>query len=68
MLAKDGITAETGMPPLSAHTVTVPGAAAGWVDSVEKFGSGKVIARVILGNMAQFAVLSRGSPRNTELR
>jgi hypothetical protein len=42
MLANHGITSETGMPPLSAHTVTVPGAAAGWVDTVETFGSGKV--------------------------
>ena len=42
MLASHGITAEIGMPPLSAHTITVPGAAAGWVDVVESFGSGKV--------------------------
>ena len=42
MLARDGITRETGMPMLSAHTVTVPGAAAGWVDTVKAFGSGKV--------------------------
>ena len=26
------------LPPLSVHTITVPGAAAGWVDTVEKFG------------------------------
>ncbi len=35
--------AETGikgtLPPLSVHTITVPGAAAGWVDTVTKFGS-----------------------------
>lgn len=43
MLANDGITPQTGMPPLSAHTVTVPGAAAGWVDTVEAFGSRKVL-------------------------
>ncbi|XP_028406651.1 uncharacterized protein LOC114529104 [Dendronephthya gigantea] len=48
MLAKDGVTAETGMPPISAHTVTVPGAAAGWVDSVENFGSGKLSLKEIL--------------------
>ena len=30
------------MPWLSPHAITVPGAAAGWVDTVEKFGSGKV--------------------------
>jgi gamma-glutamyltranspeptidase / glutathione hydrolase len=30
------------IPTLSALATTVPGAAAGWVDTVEKFGSGKV--------------------------
>ena len=25
--------------PLSIHTITVPGAAAGWVDTIEKFGT-----------------------------
>ena len=34
---------EKGAIPLdSAQAVTVPGAAAGWVDTVEKFGSGKL--------------------------
>ena len=42
MLASNGITLDSGLPPLSAHTVTVPGAVAGWVDTVETFGSGKV--------------------------
>ena len=32
----------------SVHSVTVPGAAAGWVDTVEKFGSGKVSMQDIL--------------------
>ena len=45
-LKKDyGICKENGqnsIPPDSIHCVTVPGAAAGWVDCVEKFGSGKV--------------------------
>lgn len=27
------------LPPLSVHSITVPGAAAGWVDTTEKFGS-----------------------------
>ena len=36
-LAEQGITGE--MPRLSVHTVTVPGAAAGWVDAVERFGT-----------------------------
>ena len=36
------------MPFLSAHAVTVPGAAAGWVDTVEKLGSGKVSLEQVL--------------------
>jgi gamma-glutamyltranspeptidase/glutathione hydrolase len=27
------------LPPLNVHTVTVPGAAAGWVDTIETFGT-----------------------------
>lgn len=43
---KDG---EVGrIPMLSPHAVSVPGAAAGWVDTVEKFGSGKVSLAEIL--------------------
>ncbi|KAJ2614300.1 hypothetical protein H4S08_001778 [Coemansia sp. RSA 1365] len=30
------------IPPHSVHAVTVPGAAAGWIDAVETFGSGKL--------------------------
>lgn len=36
------------IPQLSALAVTVPGAAAGWCDAVEKFGSGKVTMEQIL--------------------
>jgi gamma-glutamyltranspeptidase / glutathione hydrolase len=36
------------IPILSALAVTVPGAAAGWVDTTEKFGSGKVSLEQIL--------------------
>ena len=36
-LAEQAITKQ--MPPTSIHTVTVPGAAAGWVDTIEKFGT-----------------------------
>lgn len=43
---KDG---EVGTIPLKhAHSVTVPGAAAGWVDTVERFGSGKLSLEEIL--------------------
>lgn len=36
------------MPMLSALAATTPGAAAGWVDTVEKFGSGKLSLEQIL--------------------
>src|SRR4026208_2536532 len=36
-LKKDGISSD--MPPYHAHTVTVPGACAGWCDLIEKHGS-----------------------------
>lgn len=36
------------IPTHSPLSVTVPGAAAGWVDTVEKFGSGKVSLEQIL--------------------
>jgi len=36
------------IPWLSVHAVTTPGAAAGWVDTVERFGSGKVSMKDVL--------------------
>jgi len=40
---------EIGVIPMdSVHAVTVPGAAAGWVDTVEMFGSGKLSMEEIL--------------------
>lgn len=41
---------QTGVkiPLNSVHSVTVPGAPAGWVDTVERFGSGKVTMEQIL--------------------
>jgi gamma-glutamyltranspeptidase / glutathione hydrolase len=36
------------IPTNSVHSVTVPGAAAGWVDTVERFGSGKLSMEEIL--------------------
>src|ERR1700761_2457388 len=36
------------LPFESVSSVTVPGAPAGWVDTVEKFGSGKVTMEEIL--------------------
>ena len=43
---KDGEHGE--IPMRSAYSVTVPGAAAGWVDTLEKFGSGKVNMEQVL--------------------
>ena len=37
-LKKEGITSDE-LPPFHAHTVTVPGACAGWCDLIEKHGS-----------------------------
>jgi gamma-glutamyltranspeptidase/glutathione hydrolase len=40
---------EAGKIPMSSvHAVTVPGAAAGWADTVERFGSGKLTLEEIL--------------------
>ncbi|KAL8661922.1 MAG: hypothetical protein Q9168_008333, partial [Polycauliona sp. 1 TL-2023] len=40
---------DTGdIPTTSVHSVTTPGAAAGWVDTVEKFGSGKLSMEQVL--------------------
>jgi gamma-glutamyltranspeptidase/glutathione hydrolase len=36
------------IPMQSVHAATVPGAAAGWVDTVERFGSGKVTMEDVL--------------------
>ncbi|KAK4104929.1 gamma-glutamyltranspeptidase [Parathielavia hyrcaniae] len=36
------------IPMMSIHAVTVPGSAAGWVDTVERFGSGKLSLEQIL--------------------
>nr|OQO25463.1 hypothetical protein B0A51_07848 [Rachicladosporium sp. CCFEE 5018] len=48
---KDG---EVGKIPMdSVQSVTVPGAAAGWVDTVEKFGSGKLSMEDILDPAAR---------------
>ena len=39
---------KSGIPMTSPHAATTPGAAAGWVDTVEKFGSGKLSLEQIL--------------------
>ena len=52
-----GITdGEEGKIPLKdAHSITVPGAAAGWVDTVERFGSGKLTLEQILAPAIELA-------------
>ncbi|KAL4865843.1 hypothetical protein BDV12DRAFT_199710 [Aspergillus spectabilis] len=44
-----------GVPMHSVLAVTTPGAAAGWVDTVEKFGSGKVTLEQILSPAIELA-------------
>jgi gamma-glutamyltranspeptidase/glutathione hydrolase len=47
---------ENGQIPMnSVHAVTVPGAAAGWVDVVERFGSGKVTLEDVLAPAIELA-------------
>jgi gamma-glutamyltranspeptidase/glutathione hydrolase len=49
LLASQGYSAvDTPLPVKHAHTVTVPGAAAGWVDTVQSMGSGKLSLQEIL--------------------
>lgn len=47
---------ESGQIPMtSVHAVTVPGAAAGWVDCVDRFGSKKVAMEDVLGPAIELA-------------
>ncbi|KAH7384491.1 nucleophile aminohydrolase [Pyrenochaeta sp. MPI-SDFR-AT-0127] len=47
---------QDGQIPMDhVHTATVPGAAAGWVDCVERFGSGKVTLEDVLGPAIELA-------------
>jgi gamma-glutamyltranspeptidase/glutathione hydrolase len=54
-----GITNESqknGTIPMdSVHAVTVPGAAAGWVDTVQKFGSGNLSMEKVLAPAIELA-------------
>lgn len=52
---------ETGHIPMdSVHAAIVPGAAAGWVDCVERFGSGKVTLEEVLA--PAIALADKGFP------
>ncbi|KAJ5548597.1 hypothetical protein N7513_005831 [Penicillium frequentans] len=44
-----------GIPLTSVYAVTVPGAAAGWIDTVERFGSGRLSMKDILGPAIELA-------------
>jgi gamma-glutamyltranspeptidase/glutathione hydrolase len=47
---------QTGHIPMDhVHAATVPGAAAGWVDCVERFGSGKLSMEDVLGPAIELA-------------
>ncbi|RUS91016.1 hypothetical protein EGW08_001233 [Elysia chlorotica] len=47
-LKSEGFDESHPLPPGHAHTVTVPGAASAWVDTVSKYGSGKLTLKEIL--------------------
>ena len=38
----NGYTLDNPVPPKHALNITIPGAVAGWLDTIEKHGSGKV--------------------------
>ncbi|KAM3930951.1 glutathione hydrolase-like YwrD proenzyme [Leptodactylus fuscus] len=48
LLKQEGFDEDNPLPPTHAHNVTVPGAAAAWVDTVSLFGSKKMSLREIL--------------------
>lgn len=52
-----GVTDRTtaSIPALSIHSVTVPGAAAAWVDTVQKFGSGALSLLQVLAPAIELA-------------
>ncbi len=57
-VSKDlGVTdpSTAAVPRTSVHAVTVPGAAAGWVDMVERFGSGALSLAQILAPAIELA-------------
>ncbi|XP_078611446.1 glutathione hydrolase-like YwrD proenzyme isoform X1 [Branchiostoma floridae x Branchiostoma japonicum] len=55
LLCSQGFSADCPPPPFHAHNVTVPGAAAGWVDTIEHFGSKKLSLLEILQPAIQLA-------------
>ena len=55
---KDG--QQSDIPLKDIHAVTVPGAAAGWADTVERFGSGKLSLEQVLAPAIELG--ERGYP------
>ena len=55
---KDG--EKSDIPLNNVHAVTVPGAAAGWADTVERFGSGKLSLEKVLAPAIELG--ERGFP------
>ena len=62
-LKKDGISTE--LPPFHAHTITVPGACAGWFDLIERHGSFKMSE--ILSPAIRLASGARNRPASAYL-
>jgi gamma-glutamyltranspeptidase/glutathione hydrolase len=63
----DGYKPTDKLPNGHGHTVTVPGAAAAWVDTVDKFGSGKVNTSLIIQAFVSEAS-AHSSPAHLALR
>lgn len=57
VVRKSGVTGPR-IPANSVHGITVPGAVAGWVDVIEKWGSGKVSLEQILAPAIELAEAS----------
>ncbi|XP_071130396.1 glutathione hydrolase-like YwrD proenzyme [Mytilus edulis] len=55
LLEKQGYTEDNFFPTNHGHAVSIPGAAAAWVDTVERFGSGKLSMSEILKPAAELA-------------
>lgn len=60
LLREEGFDENNPLPPVHAHLVTVPGAAAGWCDTISLFGSKKLSLAEILQPAIDLA--ERGFP------
>jgi gamma-glutamyltranspeptidase/glutathione hydrolase len=62
-IARDGVGRDDYIPHSHPYSITVPGAAAGWCDAVERWGSGKLSMAEILEPAALIA--EQGFPVST---